>query len=52
MCRAVIREMHIEIHKHALRRNGEDDIYETVPVRGVAIRTLDGAHSLGALGSR
>ena len=37
MCRAVIREMHIEIHKHALRKNGEDDIYETVPAICLAI---------------
>ena len=37
MCRAVIREMHIEIHKHSLRKNGEDDIYETVPAICLAI---------------
>ena len=37
MCRAVVREMHIEIHKHKLRKNGEDDIYETVPAICLAI---------------
>ena len=37
MCRAVIREMHIEIHKHQLKKNGEDDIYETVPAICLAI---------------
>ena len=37
MCRAVVREMHIEIHKHSLRKNGEDDIYETVPAICMAI---------------
>ena len=37
MCHAVIREMHIEIHKHKLRKNGEDDIYETVPAICLAI---------------
>ena len=37
MCRAVVREMHIEIHKHSLRKNGEDDIYDTVPAICMAI---------------
>ena len=37
MCHAVIRELHIEIHKHSLRKNGEDDIYETVPAICLAI---------------
>ena len=37
MCRGVIREMHTEIHKHSLRKNGEDDIYETVPAICLAI---------------
>ena len=37
MCQAVVREMHIEIHKHSLRKNGEDDIYETVPAICLAI---------------
>ena len=37
MCRAVISEMHIEIHKHSLRKNGEEDIYETVPAICLAI---------------
>jgi hypothetical protein len=27
---AVVSEMHIEIHKHSLRRHGEDDVWETV----------------------
>ena len=37
MCRGVVREMHTEIHKHSLRKNGEDDIYETVPAICLAI---------------
>ena len=37
LCVAVVREMHTEIHKHALRKNGEDDIYETVPAICIAI---------------
>ena len=37
MCRAIVREMHIEIHKHKLRKNGEDDIYDTVPAICLAI---------------
>ena len=37
MCRAVIQEMYTEIHKHSLRKNGEDDIYETVPAICLAI---------------
>ena len=37
MCRAVVREMHTEIHKHSLKKNGEDDIYETVPAICLAI---------------
>ena len=37
MCAAVIREMHGEIHKHGLRKDGEDDIYETVPAICLAI---------------
>jgi hypothetical protein len=37
MCRAIVREMYIEIHKHSLRKNGEDDIYETVPAICLAI---------------
>lgn len=37
MCRAVVREMHVEIHKHKLRKDGEDDIYETVPAICLAI---------------
>ena len=37
MCRAIVREMHIEIHKHKLRKNGEDDIYDTVPAICMAI---------------
>jgi hypothetical protein len=46
MCRAVVTEMHIEIHKHKLRKNGEDDIYDTVPAICLAIvqnYTLDKA---------
>ena len=33
LCRAVVHEMHVEIHKHNLRDDakGEDDIFETVP---------------------
>ena len=37
MCHAVVKEMHIEIHKHKLRKKGEDDIYETVPAICMAI---------------
>ena len=37
MCRGVVREMHTEIHKHSLKKNGEDDIYETVPAICLAI---------------
>ena len=37
MCEATIREMHIEIHKHKLKKNGEDDIYDTVPAICLAI---------------
>ena len=37
LCNAVISEMHIEIHKHSLRKSGEDDIYETVPAICLAI---------------
>ena len=37
MCAAVIREMHGEIHKHRLRKHGEDEIYETVPAICLAI---------------
>jgi len=37
MCRAIVREMHVEIHKHNLKKNGEDDIYETVPAICLAI---------------
>ena len=33
LCRAVVHEMHVEIHKHNLRDDakGEDDIFVTVP---------------------
>jgi hypothetical protein len=31
MCQAIIAEMHGEIHKHDLKKDGEDDVYETVP---------------------
>eukprot|EP00936_MAST-01D_sp_MAST-1D-sp1_P000212 g212.t1 len=33
LCRAVVHEMHVEIHKHNLRdeAKGEDDIFDTVP---------------------
>jgi hypothetical protein len=31
MCKAIISEMFIEIRKHDLRKDGEDDIFETVP---------------------
>jgi hypothetical protein len=37
MCRGVVREMHTEIHKHSLKKNGEDDIFETVPAICLAI---------------
>ena len=37
MCKAIIQEMYTEIHKHSLRKNGEDDIYETVPAICLAI---------------
>ena len=37
MCRAVVREMHTEIHKHSLTKAGEDDVYETVPAICLAI---------------
>jgi hypothetical protein len=32
LCRAIVSEMHTEIHKHSLRKDGEDDIYECVCV--------------------
>ena len=31
MCEAIVAEMHIEILKHNLKKDGEDDVYETVP---------------------
>lgn len=34
---AIVREMHIEIHKHSLRKHGEDDVWETVPAICLAI---------------
>jgi hypothetical protein len=37
LCRAIVSEMHTEIHKHSLRKDGEDDIYETVPAICLAI---------------
>lgn len=37
MCQAIVQEMYTEIHKHSLRKNGEDDIYETVPAICLAI---------------
>lgn len=37
LCRAVVSEIHSEIHRHALRKDGEDDIYETVPAICLAI---------------
>ncbi|KAL1510565.1 hypothetical protein AB1Y20_006866 [Prymnesium parvum] len=37
LCHAVVTEMHTEIHKHSLRRHGEDDIYETVPAICLAV---------------
>ena len=37
LCHAIIHEMHIEIHKHSLRKDGEDDIYETVGAICLAI---------------
>ena len=33
MCEAIVAEMHIEILKHDLKKDGEDDVYETVPVK-------------------
>lgn len=37
LCHAIVAEMHTEIHKHSLRKDGEDDIYETVPAICLAI---------------
>ena len=37
MCEAIVDEMHIEIAKHTLRKDGEDDVWETVPAICLAI---------------
>ena len=37
LCNAMVTEMHTEIHKHSLKKDGEDDIYETVPAICLAI---------------
>ena len=37
LCGAFIHEMHIEIHKFSLRKQGEDEIYESVPAMCLAI---------------
>ena len=37
LCHAIIEEMHTEIHKHSLKKDGEDDIFETVPAICLAI---------------
>ena len=37
LCHAIVSEMHAEIHRHSLKKNGEDDIFETVPAICLAI---------------
>ena len=50
LCHALIEEMHAEIHKHTLKKNGEDDVYETVPAICLAIvQVRQPAHSAPAV---
>jgi hypothetical protein len=53
MCNAVIDEMHGEILKHDLKKDGEDDVYETVPaiclgvVQNYTYELVDGTSNWG-----